>query len=1097
MNIWKKGLLTALLLTAAVFLPLQARAAGAVPQVTFLEQPMDAEDGAYLKMQVEFRGRELTEEDFQNPNDRDKPVAAGEVIVTLLEGQDSNRYNPKQNTINWEKEVAEFVEASEVAAVEYCYDEGYVAHGDSWIELPVTAPWTLQLTTKEGEKFYLDYEIKMEFPAEYIVENVSDEKFIEVEGLDKGDYTVTQEGDTYTLHNRWASTVDALAKEFTFTPRYAYGATGVGSSDGSFTTGNMPGEEDITFSVKNIKGDVKTFHLKIDMPWNLDIKSVKEKVQKVVADGVEQGADITGEKFRKLQAGAQVHVYVTAPEGQRLSAVKLENTAGGQVPVTVGADSFSFVMPKSALTLQELTFQKADAVRYAVNTQVEAMDRPGEVPGGWVSVQMNGTEITQAAAGDTLTVKASPTDQKSLYAWQFDHWETEGIVLSAEDQKKDTLTLTMPTQKIRLKAVFARGGAELTIGVNQKIASTVTLRVDGVRDEISTNSSVTDRYKTKQTYQIRLQNANYTAYRFLGWQGADGSFLEQKDTADIKWVETGEFKSPNVTLQDGSSQTFTAVFEAKMAGTLQLGADDAKKGTVSATVDGNPVTAATVLYEEQQVSLKAEPKTGYVFEKWQVTKPEADHGVVFADAAAAETTFTVPEQIQGGITIQAVFAEDASYKSDACDMTKVELLKQDGTLVKTANKSGKKFTISLSPKEMTPEEAGKLTAGGYVLRTATSEKSTVAMTGGHDDAQDPSASWNQGITNSIGKNQSAEFVVTAEDGAHKNTYTVAITYDDRPVLTAGRVQRLSDTEAKVDFISSSAGEYYWAVVDAGAAEPSISTDGVGKVFKNAGKAVTIDIDNLTAGAKEIYIVVKDNEKASDVKISDKLKIAIPAYDSDEVRYKIETTADPESGKVSVDKTEAKEGEVVTVTVTPNSGKQMKAGSLRYSQGGPPYDVVPIDEKTMQFTMPNFDISVSCTFVNAAVEDTQPSITAFIINGVQGVINQTTGNITITMPHGTALDNLTPQITLKNAASVSPASGTAVNLSSPVTYTVTGEDGSTRTYRVSAYVGAPSVSDKLWEDMLDEIGGSTDSSGKNTWWEKAREIKKHNDFPSYW
>ena len=147
-------------------------------------------------------------------------------------------------------------------------------------------------------------------------------------------------------------------------------------------------------------------------------------------------------------------------------------------------------------------------------------------------------------------------------------------------------------------------------------------------------------------------------------------------------------------------------------------------------------------------------------------------------------------------------------------------------------------------------------------------------------------------------------------------------------------------------------------------------------------------------------------------------------------------------------------------------------------------------------MPTANITIGCTWSKTSETD-GPTITGFVINGTSGTISQSAGTIKITMPYGTDLTSLKPEITLQNAVSVSLASGTAVNLSSPVTYTVTAEDGKTKTYTVTATVAAQSTSDKLWEGMLDNVGGSTDHSGKNTWWEKAKDKKKHNNYPTYW
>ena len=39
--------------------------------------------------------------------------------------------------------------------------------------------------------------------------------------------------------------------------------------------------------------------------------------------------------------------------------------------------------------------------------------------------------------------------------------------------------------------------------------------------------------------------------------------------------------------------------------------------------------------------------------------------------------------------------------------------------------------------------------------------------------------------------------------------------------------------------------------------------------------------------------------------------------------------------------------------------------------------------------------------------------------------------------------------------------------------------------------------QLWNDMLNNVDGSPDHSGSKTWWKKAKDLKKHNDYPEYW
>lgn len=68
----------------------------------------------------------------------------------------------------------------------------------------------------------------------------------------------------------------------------------------------------------------------------------------------------------------------------------------------------------------------------------------------------------------------------------------------------------------------------------------------------------------------------------------------------------------------------------------------------------------------------------------------------------------------------------------------------------------------------------------------------------------------------------------------------------------------------------------------------------------------------------------------------------------------------------------------------------------------------------------------------------------------GTINESAKTISVVAPYGTNVTNLAFNVT-HNGASVSPASGTAKNFSSPVVYRVTALDGSTRDYTVTVTI----------------------------------------------
>ena len=92
------------------------------------------------------------------------------------------------------------------------------------------------------------------------------------------------------------------------------------------------------------------------------------------------------------------------------------------------------------------------------------------------------------------------------------------------------------------------------------------------------------------------------------------------------------------------------------------------------------------------------------------------------------------------------------------------------------------------------------------------------------------------------------------------------------------------------------------------------------------------------------------------------------------------------------------------------------------------------------------------------------ITTFKVFGVEGVIDDSAGTITITLPDGTDVTRVAPVVTVPAGAVVSPVSGEVVNLSMPVAYTVTlGSNSRTYTVRV---IYQRSTSQQLWDKMAE-------------------------------
>ena len=143
--------------------------------------------------------------------------------------------------------------------------------------------------------------------------------------------------------------------------------------------------------------------------------------------------------------------------------------------------------------------------------------------------------------------------------------------------------------------------------------------------------------------------------------------------------------------------------------------------------------------------------------------------------------------------------------------------------------------------------------------------------------------------------------------------TLTVIGEDKtaPILTAGNVNRDSETVAIVRFTSDEAGEYYYVVVESGADEPTIDTSGTGISCDTTEQ--TISLDNLLGiGEKDIYVVVKDDAG----NVSTPLKMKIPAY----IAPSYGISASPAKlnfGSKTVGYIEAPSAQTVTLTNTGN------------------------------------------------------------------------------------------------------------------------------------------------------------------------------------
>lgn len=109
---------------------------------------------------------------------------------------------------------------------------------------------------------------------------------------------------------------------------------------------------------------------------------------------------------------------------------------------------------------------------------------------------------------------------------------------------------------------------------------------------------------------------------------------------------------------------------------------------------------------------------------------------------------------------------------------------------------------------------------------------------------------------------------------------------------------------------------------------------------------------------------------------------------------------------------------------------------------------------MKFNNLVLSLTLLVTFSACSKKDDSPQLssgkdlTVFTIDTAKGIIDAANHTVTLTMPASTDVTKLTPAITISDKATISPATGVAQDFTSPVTYTVKAQDGSTQAYTVT-------------------------------------------------
>ena len=753
--------------------------------------------------------------------------------------------------------------------------------------------------------------------------------------------------------------------------------------------------------------------------------------------------------------------------------------------------SFTFEMPANDVYL----FAEINNV----GTEVTWKTNPLDV----TNVQLKGLSSNDSpfVFADGATLSAIPLGEDWWYRYEFTGWtvERDGTTLPDSEVSTSLVNSSRPKGSFgyATKVEFKASGKKMAVTANfrERAFASVTAAADAAMGSATVTVGGSTPAET-QSVVYEGQTVTLTAtpgerYMLKGWEVKDADNKDVTYTV-AKDVNVATFIMPAT----GKDITAKAIFEvdpAKASAACDLsnvtliipGATSERSGTkytitVPANTDEAALAKAVLKLETSEYA--AVKKTGET-DNWPAAGKACG---MTLDQAVTFTVYSEKCLLGKDDTAKADYTVTITKaKSSEKDITAVKLLNADKSVIAEGKLSGTTWTITL-PSDTDKALINKIGTSTDVFMQINYTGVSLAQAEGYDDATGIIGKWSSGnVMCGISPNSSKTFTVTAEDGSTK-TYTVEIKYTapNAPTLSGGSATRSSKTAATVKFTSSEAGNYFYKVVDHGAAVPTVDTS------KNGTSAVkgenTITLSNLTEDARDIYIVVVNASRGE----SAALKVEIPAYGSgsetpDTGKFTITINA-PKGGTITTNRTKADKGDEIIVTVKPDSGYQMVEGSLTYSLAVAGGETVKITGN--RFTMPAGNVTITCKWETATT--TAKGITSFSISGVVGAVNNTTNTITITLPRGTDVTKLTPVIATNGVKSLTPGSGETVDFTNAVTYTAAMEDGSSKTYTVTVYVDKGTLADQFWDKL-------TDFATQVPWWEYAKHQQSTSKYPKYW
>ncbi|NSW45210.1 MAG: DUF5018 domain-containing protein [Bacteroidales bacterium] len=158
--------------------------------------------------------------------------------------------------------------------------------------------------------------------------------------------------------------------------------------------------------------------------------------------------------------------------------------------------------------------------------------------------------------------------------------------------------------------------------------------------------------------------------------------------------------------------------------------------------------------------------------------------------------------------------------------------------------------------------------------------------------------------------------------------------------------------------------------------------------------------------------------------------------------------------------------VPTITISAGATINPASGIAQDFTNPVTYTVTAADNTTKTWTV---------NVTTAAPSNEAEILTFDIPSQLSSTINSTNATVDIIMPIGTNVTNLIPTITVSPFATINPASGVAQDFTNPVTYTVTAQDNSTKTWTVTVTTQLNNQAEIVSFDIPNQVSSTINST----------------------